>query len=501
MRNISDLEKFKRRKKITLMSSMMVMISYMATQAITLLAKSVGVSSITYGQIGFLLFSSCGVTLGFMLAVYLNQTMSNRFVNTIYFSQFGTWLILYTFWVILLNEARMVALFFAVLALCFLLSNANRMQSIIVSVMVCILHTFAAYWGINHMGQPGKLSQELFFVLCFLPSALLISYLAGMFKGQKTDIKYAKRSAEDRLDSLENMVSFIAEKCDALSAASQQLLGLSIETNNSADQISHKSENASADSDEVRSKTSSVAAAINDASDNVSIIAASTEEITATIQEISNNSEKAKEISNKAVSQSEFVSKKVKQLGEVAQEIGKITQVISEISEQTNLLALNATIEAARAGESGKGFTVVANEIKELARQTADATQQIRSQIKDIQDATSKSVEEIIQNVQIINEIDEIVSTITLAIDEQSKNTHEIARNVAQSSQGLTDIRESAVQTSSVAEKIAETIAEVNRDISTISNYSEQVNKSATNLSVLAKDLKEMTEDTMSKIK
>lgn len=116
---------------------------------------------------------------------------------------------------------------------------------------------------------------------------------------------------------------------------------------------------------------------------------------TSTINEIAQNSEKARTITGESVRKAQGVSVQVDELGNTVQKIGKITEVISKISEQTNLLALNATIEAARAGEAGKGFAVVANEIKELARQTAEATQQIKGQIEGIQNSAAGTVSEI----------------------------------------------------------------------------------------------------------
>lgn len=124
---------------------------------------------------------------------------------------------------------------------------------------------------------------------------------------------------------------------------------------------------------------------MEEATTNINMIASAAEEMTATIAEIAQNSEKGNAIVGRAVSQAQVVSAKVGELGHAAQQIGKVTETITEISEQTNLLALNATIEAARAGEAGKGFAVVANEIKELAKQTALATEEIKSQISSIQ--------------------------------------------------------------------------------------------------------------------
>jgi len=155
-------------------------------------------------------------------------------------------------------------------------------------------------------------------------------------------------------------------------------------------------------------------------------------------------------------------------------------------------LALNATIEAARAGEAGKGFAVVAAEIKELARLTADATGDIREKIMGIQQSTSVSVESIEAITKIIDTISEIVSTTATAVEEQAVTTQEIAGNVAQASQGLTEINESVAQSARASEEITADIAEVSSQAMEMTNSSSTVNLNAGGLLQLAEKLKEM---------
>jgi methyl-accepting chemotaxis protein len=147
--------------------------------------------------------------------------------------------------------------------------------------------------------------------------------------------------------------------------------------------------------------------------------------MSATVNEIAQHTEKARTISNNAVIQAETTSENVQQLSLSADEIGRATEVISEISGQTNLLALNATIEAAHAGEAGKGFAVVANEIKELAGQTAGATQEINEKVVSIQSSTTRTTTELKEILDIIQKVDEIVTTIATAVEEQSASTSE----------------------------------------------------------------------------
>jgi methyl-accepting chemotaxis protein len=182
----------------------------------------------------------------------------------------------------------------------------------------------------------------------------------------------------------------------------------------------------------------------------------------------------------------------VDELGSAANEIGKVVETITEISEQVNLLALNATIEAARAGEAGRGFAVVANEIKDLAKQTAEATLEIKGKIGAIQGSTAETVTEIDQISKIINDVNEIVTIIATAVEEQSVTTKEIAGNVAQASQGIQEVNENVAQSSSVSAEIASDISGVNQSAGEISSSSAQVNLSAEELNRMGVKLNEM---------
>jgi methyl-accepting chemotaxis protein len=214
--------------------------------------------------------------------------------------------------------------------------------------------------------------------------------------------------------------------------------------------------------------------------------------MTSTITKISGNTHSAKEITSKAVDVSKKTSVNIVKMSSIADEIGKVTGVITEISEQTNLLALNATIEAARAGDAGKGFAVVANEIKELAKNTAVATLQIRDQIGSVQGSTEKMVGDIAQVVEVIGEIDRIVSAIAAAVEEQSVITIEIADNISQASQGIANVNENVSQSSMVASDTAKDISYVNQMGNDITKSSAKVNENAAELSGLAEKLQEM---------
>jgi methyl-accepting chemotaxis protein len=289
-----------------------------------------------------------------------------------------------------------------------------------------------------------------------------------------------------------HIIKDIAIDSEKLNNSSTDLSSLSAQMSGGAEDMAGKSNTVAAAAEEMSSNMNSVAVAMEEAATNIGMVAAAAEQMTSTINEIAQNSEKASNITGEAVDQTQSASTKVDELGRAANEIGKVVETITEISEQVNLLALNATIEAARAGEAGRGFAVVANEIKDLAKQTAEATQEIKGKIGAIQGSTTATVTEIDQVSKIINDVNEIVTIIATAVEEQSVTTKEIAENVAQASQGIQEVNENVSQSSSVSAEIATDIAGVNQSAGEMSNGSAQVNLSAEELTKMGAKLNEM---------
>jgi methyl-accepting chemotaxis protein len=205
---------------------------------------------------------------------------------------------------------------------------------------------------------------------------------------------------------------------------------------------------------ETAARSGVMANAADVAFNNVQSVAAATEELTASIAEISQQVSNSAGIARQAVDEAKRTDQTVSALSDASQRIGEVVKLISDIASQTNLLALNATIEAARAGEMGKGFAVVASEVKNLANQTAKATEDISTQIVGMQNATGEAVSAIQAIAETIGKIDQIAATIAAAVEEQGAATQEISRSIQQAAGGAREVSDNV---SVVAKSVDET--------------------------------------------
>lgn len=213
---------------------------------------------------------------------------------------------------------------------------------------------------------------------------------------------------------------------------------------------------------EAQNQTTTVASAAEQATGNVETVAAAAEELSSSISEISRQVSQSTTLANQAVEESEDTNQRIKTLQGAVNDISQVVDLITDIAEQTNLLALNATIEAARAGEAGKGFAVVASEVKNLSHQTTKATEQILSQIQDVQGSTTDAVASIGSISERITEMSGITSTIAAAVEEQNAATQEIARNVQEAAIGTRSVTESVVKVSQTANETGAASEQVN---------------------------------------
>ncbi len=333
------------------------------------------------------------------------------------------------------------------------------------------------------------------------PLARTIEFVKRMGEGdfsqklvidRQDEVGQLAQSMNHMVDQLGGLLKNLTEGVATLSSSATELEAISGQMTTGTTQTSSRAATVAAAAEEMSVSLAQVAATAEQASNNVTVVAAATEEMSATVQEIAHNSEKARTITAQAVSQAAGANQTVDQLGQSAREIGKITETITEISEQTNLLALNATIEAARAGEAGKGFAVVAGEIKDLAQQTAKATEEIRQKIHMIQQSIGGTVAEIGQVSGVIQEVMDIVASTAAAVEQQATTTREIAGNVAQVSVGVQAVTTNVAQSSSAAGEVAKEIAMVDQAAGDMATAGSQVNLSAGDLSKLAERLHEM---------
>ncbi len=287
-----------------------------------------------------------------------------------------------------------------------------------------------------------------------------------------------------------NVLRDINNGISTLNTSSDNLFKISGKLKEGAENNSELTSNVARQAGNMSENMNSVAAASEQVSTNINMVATSAEEMSATISEIAKNTESARVITDKAVSHTQYASTKVDELGAVAADINKVTDTITEISEQTNLLALNATIEAARAGEAGKGFAVVANEIKELAKQTSEATNEITQKVTAIQSSSKETIDMIKEINQINKDVNEIVTTIANAVEEQSVTTQEIASNIAQASDGIQEVNKNMSQCSVLAGDIAKEVSDVNLSSKEMAINSFEVSISLYELQKLSERLK-----------
>jgi len=302
------------------------------------------------------------------------------------------------------------------------------------------------------------------------PLSRCVAFAQKMAAGDLTQTIAMRRKDEigllmETLDamggSLRKMFSEITANMTSLADSANEVSGTATQLACGTEETTNQSHAVAAAAEQMSANMNSVAASTEQMSANVRVVTSSIEELTASITEVARSAEQAAEVANAAARLAGEGNDRVSELGAAANEIGKVIEVIQDIAAQTSLLALNATIEAARAGDAGKGFAVVATEVKELAKQTASATEDIRSRIETIQVSTGQAVRSIGEVAESIRKVDEVSRTIASAVEEQSITTREISRNVAETSTAAQTVARGVAESASATHEIAKNIAQV----------------------------------------
>jgi methyl-accepting chemotaxis protein len=272
----------------------------------------------------------------------------------------------------------------------------------------------------------------------------------------------AKQASDEAARAEEALKAARAQRISTATGDFETMIGELVDSLSSAStELEASATTMTKTSDGTMSLSDSAASASRAVTDNIQAVAAATEEITSSVNEIGRQVHESNRIASTAVSQAQKTDESIARLSLAAGRINDVVKLIREVAEQTNLLALNATIEAARAGEAGRGFAVVASEVKALATQTAKATAEIDAQVADMQTATAESVAAIKEIGSTITLISEVSSAIAAAVEQQGAATQEIARNVQQSAQlstqvasGVTEVKRGSSETSGAAGEV-----------------------------------------------
>jgi methyl-accepting chemotaxis protein len=336
------------------------------------------------------------------------------------------------------------------------------MISLIVSVLFSFLGIARPMTRLN--GALGEMAGGNLDVV--IPGASRGDEIGDLAKTVTVIRENAEQKARDEAEakSAQDQIAAKQRKADMIRLADdfEGAVGKIVETVSSASsELEASASTLSATAERSQDLTVAVAAASEEASTNVQSVASATEEMASSVNEIGRQVQESARMATEAVGQARATNDRVSELSKAASRIGDVVELINTIAEQTNLLALNATIEAARAGEAGRGFAVVASEVKALAEQTSKATGEIGQQISGIQAATQDSVSAIKEISSTIERLSEISSTIAAAVEEQGAATQEISRNVQQAAQGtqqvssnITDVQRGASETGSASSQV-----------------------------------------------
>jgi methyl-accepting chemotaxis protein len=333
------------------------------------------------------------------------------------------------------------------------------------------------------------------------PLLLGVGFAETMAKGDLTqklaidrgdEIGALGKALNTMAENLKEKFGKISSSSRSLASTSEVLAAVAVQIATDSEKMTSQANSVASASEQATSNINNISASAEEMSTGVRTVATAIEEMSSSLGEVAKNCQKESQIAAAANNQTKSTRDLMERLGVSSREIGKVIEVINDIADQTNLLALNATIEAASAGEAGKGFAVVANEVKELAKQTAQATEQISSQIEEMQNSTGSAVTAIEEVTKIIEEINSISHTIVSAVEEQSATVGEIARSVGGASQAAGDIAKNVGESAQGLMEVSSTIQDVNKAATETANGVGNIKESAQELSKLATGMQSM---------
>jgi len=306
------------------------------------------------------------------------------------------------------------------------------------------------------------------------------------------EIGQLQTSVNTMVGSLRRMIGEVGQCSHSLNGASHNLLHTAGELTSKAEATQASTTAASAAVQQMLGNMENMTASTEEVSANVKTIAAAVEEMTATITEVARSAEQTASIADRASSAVEQSDQKIGALGDAAQEIGKVIELIQDVAEQTSLLALNATIEAARAGEAGKGFAVVATEVKQLAKQTTQATDDIRRQVQGIQVSATDAIQALGSIREVVTEVKDASRTIATAVEEQSITTKEIAKNVAHVADNAQRVSRNVAESTAATRDVTVNIGEVDSSARSTATDAGKAHQAGALTADLAEQLRSM---------